>query len=192
MRGPCDPDQTIAGPPRGIVTRLGPVLALIGAALAIAGVFLPWARVTVVRNPVVGSALVFHPSGWSADGLLVVIFGAIAAAIGLVLLWRDTGLWGSVLRTLVLLCGLVVVGTTFWDVTHARTRFSGVRRSVAQEFSITRVAPRVHVRLSPWIVVSAGGGALLIVAAVIDRFIESEEVVVEDDGTPASPPSAAR
>jgi|GEM_PF-1688835 len=192
MRDRRDLDEAAPSPPRGLVTRLGPVLALIGAALAIAGVFLPWARVTVVRNPVVGSALVFHPSGWSADGLLVVIFGAIAAAIGLALLWRDTGLWGSALRTLVLLCGLGVVSTTFWDVTHARTRFSGVRRSVAQEFSITRIAPRVHVRLSPWIVVSAGGGALLIVAAVIDRFIESEEILIEDDDTPVAPPSAAR
>jgi hypothetical protein len=165
-----------------VAARVGPLLTIAAAAAAIAGVLLPWAHVTVVLNPVVGSELGLNPSGWSADGPAVVLFGAAAALIGALLLWRDSGRWGRILRLLVLLCGLAVVSITFWDVTHAKTRFSGVKRSVADELRMTRVAPHVHVRPSPWIAISGGGGAALIVAALIDRLIEDEEIVIEDDG----------
>lgn len=174
-----------------VAARLGPLLTIAGAAAAVAGVLLPWAHVTVVRNPVVGSELAFNPTGWSADGPAVVLFGIAAALLGAVLLWRDSGHWGRILRLVVLLCGLAVVGITFWDVTHAKTRFSGVKRSVEQELRITRVAPRVHVRPSPWIAVSGGGGVALIVAALIDRLIEDEEIVIEeDDPAPRHEPAA--
>ena len=175
----------------GVAARIGPLLTLGGAAAVIVGVFLPWAHVTVVRNPVVGSEIVTNPRGWSADGPAAVAFGAVAVVIGMLLLWRDAGMWGRVLRLLVLVCGLAVVGVTFWDVTHAKTRFSGVRRSVADQFRLTQIAPRVRAMPSPWIVVSGGGGAALIVAALIDRLIEDEEIVVEEDdgqeGSAAAP-----
>ena len=174
----------------GVAARVGPLLTLGGAAAAVVGAFLPWAHVTVVRNPVVGSEIVTNPRGWSADGPVVVVFGAAAALIGALLLWRDEGNWGRALRLLVLVCGLVVVGVTFWDVTHAKTRFSGVRHSVADQLRLTQVAPRVHVIPSPWIVVSGGGGAALIVAALIDRLIEDEQIVVEDDDGQANHPAA--
>lgn len=164
-----------------VASRLGPLLTLTGAGAAALGVFLPWAHVTVVRNPVVGSAVTLDPHGWSADGPAVVVLGLIAAVLGALLLWRDAGTEGRVLRSLVLVCGLLVVGVTFWDSTHVKDRFTNVRSTVAQEKQITRVAPRVHARLSPWIIVSSGGGALLVFAAVIDRFIEDEVIVVEVD-----------
>lgn len=166
----------------GVLARVGPLLTLAGAAAVIVGAFLPWAHVIVIRNPVVGSEIVTYPRGWSADGPSVVAFGAVAAIVGALLIWRDdNGRWGRALRLLVLVCGLAVVGVTFWDVTHAKTRFSGVRRSVEEQLRLTQVAPRLHVTPSPWIVVSGGGGAALIVAAVIDRLIEDEEIIVEED-----------
>lgn len=168
-------------PVGGVAGRMGPLLTLCGAAAAVIGVFLPWAHVTVVRNPIVGSSITSDPHGWSADGRIVVAVGVLAALLGAFLLWRDTGTTGRVLRSLVLVCGLLVLGTTFWDSTHVKDRFKNVHTTVAQELRTTHVSPHVHARLSPWIVVSSGGGALLVFAAVIDRVLEDEVIVVEED-----------
>jgi hypothetical protein len=155
------------------------ILALLGAAAAMIGTFLPWAHVTVVRNALVGSSFTLDPTGWKGDGNAVFILGALAAVTGALLLWRDSGRTGTVLRTALLLGGLVIGGITFWDTTHVADRFGYVGRRLQQERQLNR-APRIRTRISVGIVISAGGGALLVFAAVIDRFLADEEIVIEE------------
>jgi hypothetical protein len=166
--------MSISMPPRA---PLGAVLAFIGAAAAMTGTFLPWAHITVVRNALVGSSFTLDPIGWKGDGNAVFIIGALALVVGGVLVWRDTGRAGALLRTALLLGGLAIVAITFWDTTHAADRFSYVGRRVQQERRQNR-APRISTRISPGIVISAGGGVLLVFAAVVDRFFADEEIVV--------------
>src|SRR5438105_1051338 len=108
----------------GLLRRppLGALLAFAGAAAAIAGPFLPWAHVTIVRNPLVGTLRPLDPSGWDGDGNVVFALGITAAVIGALLTYHDRGVRGAVLRTAVLLCGLAIVGVTFWDTTHVSSR----------------------------------------------------------------------
>src|SRR3954447_11503712 len=91
---------------REALTRRPPVgalLAFAGAAAAIVGPFLPWAHVTVVRNPLVGTLRPLNPSGWDGDGNVVFGLGITAALVGALLMYHDRGLRGKVLRTVVLL-----------------------------------------------------------------------------------------
>ncbi|HLZ71133.1 MAG TPA: hypothetical protein VKV26_14625 [Dehalococcoidia bacterium] len=161
---------------------LGAVLALVGAAAAMAGTFLPWAHITVLRNALVGSSFTLDPTGWKGDGNAVFILGILAVIVGGLLLWRDRGRTGTILRTALLLGGLAIVAITFWDTTHVADRFSYVGRRLQEERRLNR-APRLRTRISPGIVISAGGGVLLVFAAVIDRFLAEEEIVVEEDGS---------
>ena len=160
---------------------VGALLAFAGAAAAIGGSFLPWAAVTVVRNPVVGSSISLSPQGWNGDGNVVVGLGILAVAIGGLLTYRDSGRRGAILRTLLLVFGLAIVAVTFWDTTHVSSRFSHVADRIEQERQATRVAPRVRTRVSPGIVIAAGGGVILVFAAVIDRFLFDEEIIEEED-----------
>ncbi|HZQ34952.1 MAG TPA: hypothetical protein VFD32_03390 [Dehalococcoidia bacterium] len=156
------------------------LLAFLGAAAAMLGTFLPWAHITVVRNALVGSSFTLDPTGWKGDGNAVFVIGALAVVVGGLLLWRDSGRTGTVLRTLLLLGGLAIGGITFWDTTHVADRFSYVGRRLQEERALNR-APRLRTRISPGIVISAGGGVLLIFAAVIDRVLAEEVIVVEDE-----------
>lgn len=156
------------------------LLAFIGAAAAMLGTFLPWAHITVLRNALVGSSFTLDPTGWKGDGNAVFVIGALAAVVGGLLLWRDSGRTGAILRTLLLLGGLAIGGITFWDTTHVADRFSYVGRRLQEERALNR-APRLRTRISPGIVISAGGGVLLIFAAVIDRVLAEEVIVVEEE-----------
>lgn len=160
---------------------IGASLTLVGAAAAIAGSFLPWAHVTVVRSPLVGSNFSFTQNGWHGDGNVVFGIGVAAAIVGLLLLWKDAARTGSVLRTAVLLFGIAILAVTFWDTTHVAQRFSPVAKRVAQDFQVTRIAPHVRTRVARGVVIAALGGAALVVAAVVDRFVVDEELVVEED-----------
>jgi hypothetical protein len=160
---------------------LGACLAFVGALAAIGGTFLPWAHVTVVSNPIVGRSFSLDPAGWNGDGNVVFGLGVVAAVVGLLLTYHDYGRRGTVLRTLVLLCGLAVVAVTFWDTTHVSSRFSHVAQQIEQQRRLNRVAPRVLTRVDPGIVIAAGGGVLMVFAAVIDRFLFDVEVIEEDE-----------
>jgi len=160
---------------------LGAVLACLGAAAAIVGSFLPWAHVTIFRNSLIGSAITFDPSGWKGDGNAVFALGVGAMVVGIVLLWRDVGRTGTVLRTVLLIAGLAIGAVTFWDTTHVSSRFSYLAHQIAAEKRITHVAPRIHTRVALGIVIAATGGVLLVFAAAIDRLLAEEEVVVEED-----------
>ncbi len=159
---------------------VGAILAFVGAAAAIAGTFLPWAHITIVRNALVGSSFTLDPTGWKGDGNAVFVLGVLAAIVGGALVWRDSGRTGAVLRTALLLGGLAIGAITFWDTTHAADRFSYVGRRLQEERRLNR-APRLRTRISLGIVISAGGGVLLVFAAVIDRVLTEEEIVVEED-----------
>jgi hypothetical protein len=160
---------------------IGALLTLAGAAAAIVGSFMPWAHVTIVRNPLVGATVSLNPDGWKGDGNVVFGIGVAAAVVGVALLLKDEERTGSVLRTIVLLLGIGVLGVTFWDTTHVAQRFSPVARQVAQDLRLNRVAPRVRTRVASGIVLAALGGAVLVVAAVVDRFVVDEELVIEED-----------
>src|SRR5947209_16105440 len=112
---------------------VGAVLALLGAGAAIIGAFLPWAHVTVVRSPLVGSSFTLDPGGWNGDGNVVYGLGVAAAVIGLLLVFKDEARPGWYLRTAVLVFGIAIVVTTFWDTTHVSQRFSHVAGRVAEE-----------------------------------------------------------
>lgn len=160
---------------------VGALLTLGGAAAAIVGSFMPWAHVTIVRNPLLGATVSINQDGWRGDGNVVFGIGVAAAVVGLALLLKDERRTGSILRTLVLLLGLGVLGVTFWDTTHVAQRFSPVARQVAQDLRLSHVAPRVRTRVATGIVIAAIGGAALVVAAVVDRFVVDEELVIEED-----------
>jgi hypothetical protein len=160
---------------------VGASLALLGAAAAIVGSLLPWAHVTVVRNPIIGSSVSLTESGWRGDGNVVFGIGVAAAVVGVLLLVMDADRIGKVLRTAVLLFGIGVVAVTFWDTTHVSQRFSPVARQVAEDLRLNRVAPRVRTRVGSGLVVAALGGTAMVVAAVVDRFLVDEELVVEED-----------
>ena len=158
----------------------GAILALVGAVASIAGSFLPWAHVTVVRNALVGSSLVIEPSGWNGDGNVVFGLGVCAAVIGVFLIFKDEKRFGQYLRTALLIFGVAVVMVTFWDTTHVSQRFSNVARKVAAERGQSQIAPRVHTRIAPGIILAAAGGVVMVFGAVIDRML-SDEVIVEVD-----------
>ena len=160
---------------------IGAVLAFTGAAAAIAGSFLPWAHVTVVRSALTGSSLSLEPGGWNGDGNVVCVLGVLAALVGALLLWKDAGTVGSLLRTTLLVFGVAVVVVTFWDTTHVAERFSHVGTRVAEEKRVGRAAPRVRTRVAPGIAIAAAGGVAMVFAALVDRLLTDEEVVVVDD-----------
>ncbi len=160
---------------------IGALLTLLGAGAAIIGSFLPWAHVTVVRSPLIGSSFTLDPGGWNGDGNVVFGLGIAAAIIGFVLLFKDEKRFGWYLRTAVLIFGIAIVLTTFWDTTHVSERFSHVAARVAEETLKTRVAPRVRTRVSSGIILAAAGGVIMVFAAVIDRFLVDEKVVVVED-----------
>ncbi|MHB8576192.1 MAG: hypothetical protein ACYDCQ_12770 [Dehalococcoidia bacterium] len=160
---------------------VGAFLALIGAAAAAAGAFLPWAHVTIVGHPIVGRTATIEPAGWNGDGNVVFGLGVAAALAGCLLMVRDEGRAGTVLRSLILAFGIAVVLVTFWDTTHVSDRFHHVAQAVANDLRLSRTAPRVHTRITYGIVIAAAGGVLMVFAAVVDRFLVPVVVVVEDD-----------
>lgn len=160
---------------------VGAILAFVGAAAAIAGSFLPWAHVTLVRSPLVGSSVALEPGGWNGDGNVVFGLGVCAVIVGVLLLLKDAGRMGTYLRTVLLLFGIAIVLVTFWDTTHVSQRFSHVARSVARVRLETRIAPRVRTRIAPGIIIAAAGGVVMVFAAVIDRFLVDEEVIEVED-----------
>jgi hypothetical protein len=161
---------------------LGALLSFVGAALSIAGSFLPWAHVTLVLSPIAGTSIPLDPDGWNGDGNIVFALGIVAAIIGALLAYQDRGPRGRVLRTAVLLCGLAIVGVTFWDTTHVSSRFGHVAQQVEQQKRLAHALPRVHARVDPGIVIAAGGGAILVFAAAVDRLLFDEAVIeVQDD-----------
>jgi hypothetical protein len=172
----------------GVRIAAGALLVLLGAAAAITGPFFSWARVILTSAAPASKSMVLHPSGWNGDGNVVFGVGIAAVVIGVLLLWRDTGRWGTLLRSAALMCGLAIVAVTYWDTTHVSSRFSHVVQQIAAEKRIGGVAPRLRTRVDPGIVIAAGGGVLLIFAAVVDRLL-ADTVVVEVEDWPREVPA---
>lgn len=99
--------------------KIAGVVALLGGILAAAGVYLPWAKVTISGIPGLGgtaSSQTVSGSG-STDGYVVIGMALIAAAVGIVML---AGKSKKALAAIVIVAGLIVGGIGFWDIGRAK------------------------------------------------------------------------
>jgi hypothetical protein len=128
------------------------LIAIIGAAVIIVGLFLP-----VASSPNMSSSLLLGGEGANWQGLVVLGFAAVGAVLALIGRTKHA-VWP----------GIAVVAFLAWQYVEAQSRLDSMARMLAgteipPEFAATLTARMPHHNIIGWAVM--GAGALIMIAA---------------------------
>jgi len=110
------------------------ILAAVGGAAAIAGAFLPWAKMTlsgVAANPGMANSMTVNGfvSG-ASDGYVAVAAGVIGVIVGLLFI---SGKTSKFLAVIAILGGLVGMGIGIYDIGQTKSLMNGERDKIKAE-----------------------------------------------------------